>query len=1813
MTTPLDYSLNLETAGYVQSGNAAIEVNQRLTSTIDRTILGAGLLKRTLDTVTPGRALAASLVGVSAAAAAQEQRMASLQAATKLTDQNYRQLVGTANALARQLGSQSGGERMVQTLVALGVNGVGSEKKIASLGKTLAQLSTATSTDLGAVSTSVVQLERTFGNMKLDPSKVQGTTDALTALSLKTGVSAQSVLDFSKNIAPLARQGGIGEKAVLGISTAFSKMGEDGYQAANVVNKVLADLNQSVRDGTPQLNQYAAIVGKTSEQFKALYKASPTEAISQVTEAIGRGGVEGQRRLDALGFDGVRAQRVLTQVSSQGGIRGAVEQALDPRNAGATQSASQEVMKGLNDNFSKISTAAGQVGIALGQPLLGPLTKFTDALLLPVTGLAKLASAVEGSRTGRTATQALGTVAMVAGGAFALRGIAGLVGGAETLRTSFIPRAVKAGMEAGAGREVGEFGAKQQARFESGEMGPVARRLYNTGYGVGQSKLANQAWAMNEAFDEGVPYAPKPAIKDRIKTGIARTTAYGSLAIQGYGNLNAEMIRAARFPDRQEGVSYRQGAARLIPDAVFNRLSEERQESLKTPYRSSITGADGGLMKSLRAELTSINSAGMSATETMRAYRKAIKASDGAIMESSTQFEKLKRAASGFAATTVQSGLLVGELGRRGVVAAPGAAMRLAPQALSAGLSLAGGLPGLAIAGAGLAASSIQSMANSRQEGKEEAARFSGLQVGGALNEYNESIGKAAENTRTLAEVFQATSKAVALSSSDVTKQNIITAAELQAANASRSSKINRFTGSDDARAAQINLMSRGGISPEAMSAIRIDLARSSNGEAAVNKVLGKVNLTEEASGGLRTEDVSTALSGIDKAQGTYRGGKTGGTKRLLSKLLESPLVADGPDWVGTGYGKLGGVNVRGDAAKQMDNVGASISAAYERQARNYGVDYAQQEKGQNLNAAFAAIVKTGNQDLIARASRDFGQQLTGRDNISFGKGDDLTKPLTELLRDKLPDAAKGINYSRDDIKASQQESDLAKQMRTAGGGALARVFSNLDKFSGSKVNQAVAASMDSPGNAKKFSDAVLLMSTSALEAGTSLTDLSAQNKKLLNSTVAGTNDRLLLAAQSKDLFRRNEANAPYQDSGVTLGNRLRMNMQTAQMDNKDGDPERQAQIDAAREGVQADINASHERLRQFVSAQREYQIQAGRARADFERNATYSAYDFNLNRARSDENYERNMARGQADFFRQRSRQVRDFNIQMARQAEQGAKSMYDPYKRIQVQATWEARTLLLNMGEQNAALQKQKANLNAVRAAGVSNTTIDQLGLTKTENSQQLDRLVGDLNSDPTAADALNKTVKEKLSLAKAIYGDPGNKEQQNARRDFSRSLGEQAADFRRSMANSRADYTRSMNQQMADYQRNLTRSRDEMNRTLKRQHDDIVRSQTEIIESVEDMQKDALTALEGGTVDFSGKIVSGVQSMVEQVKAAIGDPDFQKSVNQLYGVTHMDTTNTGQTGGGGGGGKSATSNYDATITRGGVTGGGYGERGVTVQSVQLDDRGRRTGVTNSTGYVLPGTGNVNGGDPIRTDSKNTVDSKGNSIKGKYSKNFRPSAEFIRTHPEAPAFNKSIAKAMAPAWSKGEQWTALERLWERESGWKQYADNPTSTAYGIPQAIKPDKNYAAYGADWRTNPATQIKWGLQYIKDRYTDPKGAWEHETRVGWYAKGSIFNKAQVIGVGEKGPEAVIPLDVRGATFLAMTMSQLVNRNQMRTMDGQRAATYITYDSSSRTYDHSVNYPNAKVTVVSNNPNDLARKMEAKARQDNLVSSGSSKRR
>jgi hypothetical protein len=108
-----------------------------------------------------------------------------------------------------------------------------------------------------------------------------------------------------------------------------------------------------------------------------------------------------------------------------------------------------------------------------------------------------------------------------------------------------------------------------------------------------------------------------------------------------------------------------------------------------------------------------------------------------------------------------------------------------------------------------------------------------------------------------------------------------------------------------------------------------------------------------------------------------------------------------------------------------------------------------------------------------------------------------------------------------------------------------------------------------------------------------------------------------------------------------------------------------------------------------------------------------------------------------------------------------------------------------------------------------------------------------------------------------------------------------------------------------------------------------------------------------------------------------------------------------------------------------------------------------------------------------------------------------------FTRTEDLRDEDPREIGRALLSEFGFGaDQFGCLDSLYVSESGWRWNADNPTSSAYGIPQAL-PGSKMASAGLDWETNPVTQIRWGLGYIADRYGTPCSAWSFKQGHNWY--------------------------------------------------------------------------------------------------------------
>jgi len=133
-------------------------------------------------------------------------------------------------------------------------------------------------------------------------------------------------------------------------------------------------------------------------------------------------------------------------------------------------------------------------------------------------------------------------------------------------------------------------------------------------------------------------------------------------------------------------------------------------------------------------------------------------------------------------------------------------------------------------------------------------------------------------------------------------------------------------------------------------------------------------------------------------------------------------------------------------------------------------------------------------------------------------------------------------------------------------------------------------------------------------------------------------------------------------------------------------------------------------------------------------------------------------------------------------------------------------------------------------------------------------------------------------------------------------------------------------------------------------------------------------------------------------------------------------------------------------------------------------------------------------------RSDRRTEVDNEKAALLRQKS---RSGGQVTRTKDLGSGDPRQVARVLLGQYGfSADQFPCLDALWTKESGWNVHADNPTSSAYGIPQAL-PGSKMATAGSDWASNAATQIRWGLGYIRASYGTPCSAWAHSQSYNWY--------------------------------------------------------------------------------------------------------------
>lgn len=369
--------IEADTSKYTKGVKTATEDTNKLTKS-----LGAlnekldGILKRTgKKLVLFGAADLAALTAASTVAATLQKQMSGIEATAKtigpsLDADKIRQDV---RALSREFPIARG--EIAQLETAITRMGLTTTRQVTGMTRNFVELSGATGESAAALGQLQTEFSRQMGTLG-SPRTMSNMDDSLTTLSAKSGVSASSIVGFAQNLAPAARMAGISQQDVMGISTVANRAGADGTYAANVFSSIINDITQMKQTGSPDIKRYAQAIGVGNDQISEM---QPLEIIDRLLKQVSSSGKAGVTTMTNLGFEGLRTQKALQAVAAQGGFSEWTKVSRDAFGSGSTKTASEEAYSGFFDSMIMLKNNVTDVAQVFGELLLPPMTKLAEA------------------------------------------------------------------------------------------------------------------------------------------------------------------------------------------------------------------------------------------------------------------------------------------------------------------------------------------------------------------------------------------------------------------------------------------------------------------------------------------------------------------------------------------------------------------------------------------------------------------------------------------------------------------------------------------------------------------------------------------------------------------------------------------------------------------------------------------------------------------------------------------------------------------------------------------------------------------------------------------------------------------------------------------------------------------------------------------------------------------------------------------------------------------------------------------------------------------------------------------------------------------------------------------------------------------------------------------------------------------------------------------------------------------------------------------------------------------------------------------
>lgn len=1551
--------ISADTAQYQQSVQAAAQQTSQLTAVVDKLSSSLdGLTKKAGNRLMIGSAAGiASFTAAAKVADSYKNSLSGLNAQATYTNLNVEKLNKGMSGIAQKWGvSRTQVVGLAEAFTKLGQ--VTSDKKLTSMLNTGFKLGGATGEDVTSVSTALLELNRSMSTA--NPEQYEKFAGALSKVSATSGSSATGVASFAQALAPIGKMAGITENELLGISASFQQAGADGFYAANTFNSVVSDITRQIQYGSPEINKYASLLGMTREEFKEL---GTTEGVVQLFEYIGKQGPEAVKILDDLGQDGIRAAKAITAVSQTGGLRKNILAAESGyEDPSQMNTAAEEYYSSWSRSLTKVGEQFKEITVNFGQTFLPIAKTATDAFSLVLGVVEKITNVLDGIMGNPFGALATGALVFAGAVGLVLRNMK-LLSGLATAKwlTGTTPVQAFLGGRADAkvlpGRILPDARDNTQRAVRAGTAGPFANFWANTGARTVPGwtpERAAEAQARREAGRRGpsmlsrvaaVPFRAAAWVadgqtqfaRDAARDGVDRKRWLPANWLGSVGNKISSFGDGTTQTVARATAAGKTAYATTLGGFADPKSKEALAAASKAAIAASYKEASAGLTNA-QAKLASAVSAQQQLV--------ALKASGGKVTsaqmiqaETSVQVAKenvgLATATRKAALATLRAGgqtaLVGGQFG--GSLVGKGA------KGIGSALMGAGSLVGISnpyvlagVATAGTAAWAIKSQRDESKMNKDLA-----LSGENPLNAYETALGK---STTKITEFTSSLEKAKSVVDNKTTKDAENAATSVNFADAQRALKDrNTFNGGENLKALQKDnpelakayLQSFGELTPDVLSLVRDDLIKLVGADKAREilegyKSKGQSDIPNDPSAFFKWADEENRRYQNNPLKNPFKTQSSDASKTIdlsLDQLTtRSSAVADNfgdaagaaaqgnslADWLGQALSAQNS-DTRIAAIQQFEerfatgDLNYEATTAYDNSTGQAGPQYAMDQaakgnfavldlldpsgeatktyKERNAAAGRVSINTPGTapqgnwgpdngmpSDVRVRAASEAGIDITTDPNrpiqlpknadgtpatitvddngkqvlpasspSSTAPGGMTTEDLNALL-DKKEDEAKAAGVRRenealiksggknalagqnqtiidfqknpgDPIKAGQATNQLAQIM----GGDFAAFGRFIKDSTGAVRDLAIAAA----SAALKLKDINRVGAVSGSEARTGALKDNIDNA-LANNNISGEGgtDQIMAQFNADERTRTIEKIKMYENFNKQRAREEDAQDTTRLQQKEDFHKSMQRSEESYQRQSKRSWAAYYQSVkwqeqdyhRSVEIATRDFNQQKAYADADYQKGKDRSITDFGKSEQRSIEDYHLSVLRAERDFNKSRVRAIEDFNKTVARMVEDGAKTMYDPYQRITTKMVWDTNNLIGNLKDQARAIEEQNRNLARLKELGVSQETIDQLGLADAANAQQAARITSDLENDPSKANELNNAVGSKQKAANDAITSENNI-----------AFRRMEEDFNQSMARSREDFAQGMNDSAADFAKGLQRNREDFKLSLER----------------------------------------------------------------------------------------------------------------------------------------------------------------------------------------------------------------------------------------------------------------------------------------------------------------------------------------------------------------------------------------------------------